>query len=97
MQFVLGGAGLAVFLYMLLLFGRFIFSWVMVASPDWKPRGFSLIAFESCYASTDPPLRLLRHVLPMISIGPYRVDLAFLGLFLACNAILFLLQFAQKG
>jgi YggT family protein len=97
MHLFLGGVGLAVFLYMLLLLGRALFSWVMFFSPDWKPRGLSLVALEACFASTDPPVHFLRRVLPTINVGRARVDLALPALFLACYAILFLLQFAQKG
>ena len=97
MHLVLSGVSLAVFLYMLLMLGRALFSWIMYFSPDWKPRGASLVIVEVCYSATDPPVRFLRRVLPTIHFGHARVDLALPLLFLACYVVLYLLQFAPGG
>jgi YggT family protein len=94
MRLVVSGVSLAVFLYLLLMLGRALVGLIMYLSPDWKPRGASLVIVEACYAATDPPIRALRRVLPPIHLGPARVDLAFLALFLACYLVLYLLQFA---
>ena len=97
MDLLLGGAGLAVFLYILLLLGRALFSWIMHFSPDWRPKGLSLIATETCFAATDPPIRFLRGILPTINLGGARLDLAFPVLFLGCYVVLNLLAFARTG
>jgi YggT family protein len=97
MRLVLSGVSLAIFLYMLLMLGRALSGWIMYLSPDWKPRGASLVIVETCYAATDPPIRAIRHVLPPIRVGHARVDLALPALFLACYLVLYLLQFAPGG
>ena len=93
MRLVVSGVSFAIFLYMLLMLGRALFGWIMYLSPDWKPRGASLVMVEACYAATDPPVRFLRRILPTIHLGQGRLDLALPVLFLACYAVLFLLPF----
>lgn len=97
MDLLIGGAGLAVFLYVLLLLGRALFSWIMHFSPDWHPKGLSLIATEMCFAATDPPIRFLRGILPTLHLGGARFDLAFPVLFIGCYVVLNLLAFARNG
>jgi YggT family protein len=94
---LLGGAGLAVFLYILLLLGRWLFGLVMSFSPDWRPKGLALIATETCFAATDPPIRLLRGILPTVNVGRARLDLALPVLLLGCYVVLNLLAFARSG
>ena len=97
MRLVVSGVSLAVVLYILLILGRVLFGWIMYFSPDWKPRRASLVIVEACYVATDPPIRVLRRVLPPIRVGHARVDLALPALFLACYLVLYLLQFAPGG
>jgi len=74
--------GLALYLYLLVLFGRLILSWVQVFSRDWRPRGPVLVLAEGIYTLTDPPLKALRKVLPPLRIGGVALDLAFFVLIL---------------
>jgi YggT family protein len=97
MHLVVSGVTLAIYLYIVVLLGRLIFGWAMYFSPDWKPRGVSLVVVEVCYAATDPPVRALRRILPRLQFGHTRVDLGLLALFLACYAVLYLLQFVPGG
>jgi YggT family protein len=53
---------------------------VPVLIRDWQPRGPMLVAAELVYSATDPPLRLLRKVLPPVRVGTMMLDLAFIGL-----------------
>ena len=49
----------ALWLYLLLLLGRLIFSWIQAFSRDWHPRGAVLVAAETVYTATDPSGRSL--------------------------------------
>jgi YggT family protein len=73
---------LVLWLFLLVLIGRMILSWVPVLVRDWEPRGAMLVVAETIYTITDPPLRLLRKVLKPVRIGNMMLDLAFLGLWL---------------
>ncbi|WP_029288732.1 YggT family protein [Cellulomonas sp. HZM] len=85
MHVVLTVAYLALLLFFLLLLARLVLDWVQVFARDWRPRGIALVLAESTYTVTDPPLRLLRRVIPPLRIGQVSLDLAFMVLFLACT------------
>ena len=77
-----------VFVFFLFLLVRLVLDWVQLFARQWRPRGVALVIAESTYTVTDPPLRALRRVLPPITLGPVRLDLAFLVLFLLCSLLL---------
>ena len=82
-----GIASLASFLigiFLLLLFVRVVFDWIQVFARDWRPRGIALVVAEAVYTVTDPPLRALRRVIPPLSLGAIRLDMAFLVLVVIC-------------
>ena len=66
----------------MLLIGRLVLDWVQVFARDWRPRGAMLVVAETVYTITDPPLKALRKVIPPLTLGAMRVDLAFLVLML---------------
>jgi YggT family protein len=68
--------------YLVLLVGRLILSWIQSFSPDWAPKGIALILAEAAYTPTDPPLRLLRRCIRPVHIGKVALDLSFMVLFL---------------
>ena len=79
-------------LYLLILIGRLIISWIQAFSRDWSPSGIVLVVAEGVYTATDPPLRLLRRYIPNLRLGNVALDLSFMVLFLV---ILVLLQAVQ--
>jgi YggT family protein len=79
-------------LYLLILIGRLIISWIQAFSRDWSPKGIVLVVAEGVYTATDPPLRLLRRYIPNLRLGNVALDLSFMVLFLV---ILVLLQAVQ--
>ncbi len=68
-------------LYLLLLVGRLIFSWVQAFSRDWRPRGPVLVVAETVYTATDPPLKFLSRFIPVLRLGSVALDLSFMVLF----------------
>ena len=65
-------------LYWLVFIGRLIFDFVQVFARSWRPSGILLFIAEGMYTVTDPPLRLLRRIIPPLRIGGMQFDLAFL-------------------
>ncbi|MES2094914.1 MAG: YggT family protein [Actinomycetota bacterium] len=63
-------------LYFFILWGRFILDLVRNFSRGWRPRGFGLVLSEIVFALTDPPIRLVRRVIPTIRIGGFSLDFA---------------------
>jgi YggT family protein len=72
----------ALWLYLLLLIGRLIFSWIQAFSREWHPRGAVLVAAETVYTATDPPLKFLGRFIPTLRLGSVALDLSFMLLFL---------------
>lgn len=87
MSFVLSFLALACSLYLLVLIGRLVFSWVQVFSRDWRPKGFVLVIAELVYSLTDPPLKFLARVIPPLRIGNVALDIGFMILFFAVGML----------
>ena len=79
-------------LFFAALICRLILDWIQALAREWRPRGPVLVAAEVIYTVTDPPLKFLRRLIPPLSLGGVRLDLAFLVLMLAVSLTLGLLQ-----
>ena len=66
------------YIFLGLLWIRFITEWVQVFARRWEPRGPLLVVLEGVYTATDPPIQALRRVIPPIRIGSVALDLSFL-------------------
>mgnify|MGYP003353753698 FL=1 len=75
-------------LYWIVLIARLVFDLVQVFARDWRPRGFLLLVAEAVYTLTDPPLRLLRRVIPPVRLGQVQFDLAFLILLIGLQILI---------
>ena len=69
--------------FLILLFARFVIDWVMVLARGWRPTGLVAAGLEVVYATTDPPLKALRKVIPPLNLGTVRLDLGFMVLLIA--------------
>jgi YggT family protein len=78
----------ALSLYLLLLIGRLVLSWIQAFSRSWSPTGIVLVLAEAIYTATDPPLRLLRRYLPSVRLGNVALDLSFTVLFIVVLAMI---------
>ena len=65
-------------LYWLVFIARLIFDLVQAFSKSFAPRGPLLVLAEFIYTITDPPLKLLRRVIPPLRLGAIQFDIAFL-------------------
>ncbi|MFJ5695337.1 YggT family protein [Arthrobacter sp. NPDC093125] len=64
---------------------RLVFDWVQMFAREWRPRGAALVAAHAVYSVTDPPLKVLRRVIPPLRLGGVSLDLGFLVLFIALS------------
>jgi YggT family protein len=80
--------------FFILMIGRLIFDVVQSFSPQWRPRGAVLVLAEVVYTPTDPPLKALRSVLPPLTLGGFRLDLAFLVIMLLTGLAMNVVQYA---
>jgi YggT family protein len=72
---------LILFLFMLALVAYLVVSWIQAFAPDWRPRGVLAVVLESIFSVVDPPIKMVRRVVPMLTIGNFRLDLAFMIVF----------------
>jgi YggT family protein len=75
-------------IYLVVLVGRMIFSWVQVFARDWRPSGIVLVIAEGIFTITDPPLRFLRRFIPTLRLGMMALDLSFMVLFIVILILL---------
>ncbi|MUM18671.1 YggT family protein [Mycobacterium sp. CBMA271] len=68
--------GYALLLFCLLLFARVVIETIQSISRDWHPRGATVVILELIFTVTDPPVRLLRRLIPPLSLGAVRLDLS---------------------
>lgn len=71
---------LALWLFWLALLGRIVLDFVRIFARRWLPRGGAAIAVETVYVSTDPPVKLLRKLIPDIRLGRVSFDLSIIVL-----------------
>ena len=79
---------LVLWLFLALMFVRFIVDWVQVFARSWSPRGALLVVLEGVYSTTDPPIKALRRVIPPLRIGNFALDLSFLIVMIAAYLLL---------
>ena len=73
--------------FLVLLFARLVVDWVMVLARSWRPHGLVAAGLEVIYATTDPPLKALRRVVPPLTLGSVRLDLGFYILLIAVTIL----------
>jgi YggT family protein len=86
--------GFALFIFWLLLIARVVVEFIRSFSRDWRPTGVTVVILELIMSITDPPVKLLRRLIPQLTIGAVRFDLsimvlllvAFIGMQLAFGA-----------
>ena len=75
-------------IYLIVLIGRLVFDFVQIFARDWRPTGVILILVEAIYTVTEPPLKLIRRVVPPILIGQVSLDLGFLILLIGLQILI---------
>ena len=70
------------FAFWLLLTARVVTELVRAFAREWRPAGGVAVTLESIYTVTDPPVRLVRRVIPMVRIGGVGLDVSIMVLLL---------------
>ena len=74
--------GFVLFLFWLLLIARIVVEFIRSFRRDWRPRGVTVVILEVIMTVTDPPVKLLRRVIPQLTIGAVRIDFSIMILLL---------------
>lgn len=75
---------IALTIFFVLMWARFILDLVVTFARHWRPRGIGLVLAEAVYAVTDPPIKLVRRVVPPLRVGGASLDFAWSIVMLAC-------------
>lgn len=79
---------IVLWVFIALLWIRFVVDWVQIFARSWVPRGPMLLLLEAVYSTTDPPIKALRRVIPPLRIGSISLDLSFLIVMIAAYVLL---------
>jgi YggT family protein len=60
--------------FIVVMFVRLVFDYVQLFAREWRPRGAVLVALETCYSITDPPLKFVHRLLPPLRVGAFSAD-----------------------
>ncbi|OBF94517.1 hypothetical protein A5791_00035 [Mycobacterium sp. 852002-51163_SCH5372311] len=74
--------GFALFFFWVLLIFRIVIEFIRSFSRDWRPTGITVVILEIIMSITDPPVKLLRRLIPQLTIGAVRFDLSIMVLLL---------------
>jgi len=73
----------ALSIFILIMWVRLILELVQMFNREWRPKGPVLFVAEAAYTVTDPPIRLVRRVIPPLRAGGVAIDLAWTIVLLA--------------
>jgi YggT family protein len=76
MTLLWGVVGYALWIYILLVLARVVIDWTRQFARAWRPVGVAAVGLEVVYTATDPPIRLLRRLVPPLQLGTVSLDLS---------------------
>jgi YggT family protein len=71
-----GVVGYAIYLYIILIIARIVLDWTRQFARRWRPAGAAAVGVELVYMATDPPIKLLRRLVPPLQLGTVSLDLS---------------------
>lgn len=81
-----------VFGFYLFVIGRLVVEIVRSFARAWKPAGGVAVGLELMYRATDPPVKLLRRLIPTVRVGSVDLDLSMMVLLFATYIVMILLS-----
>jgi YggT family protein len=79
--------GYAIYLYIVLILARIVVDWTRQFARSWRPGGATAVGVELVYTVTDPPIRLLRRLVPPLQLGTVSLDLSVIILLIVLIAL----------
>jgi YggT family protein len=71
------------YVYVVVVLARIVVEVTRQFARSWRPVGVAAIGIEVVYVATDPPVRLLRRLIPPLRLGRVSLDLSVIILLLA--------------
>ena len=64
------------YVYLLLVLARLVVEVTRQFARSWRPAGYAAVGLELMYMATDPPIKVLRRLIPPLHIGSVSLDLS---------------------
>ena len=77
-----------VFAFYLFVIGRLVVEIVRSFARSWKPAGGVAVSLEIMYRVSDPPVKLLRRIVPRVRLGQVELDLSMMILLIVTFIVL---------
>jgi YggT family protein len=74
---------LALLVFYLLVIARLIVEMTRSFARSWRPAGTAAVGLEMVYSITDPPMKLLRRLIPPLRLGGVSIDMSVIVLLIA--------------
>jgi YggT family protein len=87
MTLLWGVVGYVIYLYIVLILARIVLDWTRQFARAWRPAGTAAVGVEIVYSVTDPPIRLLRRLVPPLQLGTVSLDLSVIILLIVLIAL----------
>jgi YggT family protein len=87
MALLFGVIGYALYVYLILILARIVIDWTRQFARKWRPAGAAAVGLELVYVATDPPIKLLRRLVPPLQLGTVSLDLSVIILLIAVIAL----------
>src|SRR5919106_1870131 len=68
---------IALYCFLIVLIFRLVMDYVFQFARSWQPGRAMVVILEATYTVPDPPLKLLRRVIPPLRLGGVALDLSF--------------------
>ncbi|AEW93565.1 MULTISPECIES: YggT family protein [Streptomycetaceae] len=68
---------IALMCFLIVLIFRLVMEYVFQFARSWRPGKAMVVILEATYTVTDPPLKLLRRLIPPLRLGGVALDLSF--------------------
>lgn len=81
---------IALTVFIVVMWVRLVLDLVVSFSRNWRPRGAALVLAEAAFSITDPPLKLVRRLVPPLRFGGIVLDLAWTIVLLAAIILSYL-------
>ena len=73
----------ALTIFFVLMWARFVLDLARTFARNWRPRGVGLVLAEAVFSITDPPIKVVRRVIPPLRLGGAALDFAWTIVMLA--------------
>jgi YggT family protein len=87
MALLFGVIGYALYVYLILILARIVIDWTRQFARKWRPAGAAAVGLELVYVATDPPIKLLRRLVPPLQLGTVSLDLSVIILLIVVIAL----------